>query len=89
MLNNTDLSKVVSVCRRWREVGDCVWNWNGRIDIRESRDIAMLTINRMQHLGDLRIISCSDEDLDKLFETIASLSKLTYLYVPAVGPHHT
>ena len=83
MMNNTDLSKVVSVCRRWREVGDCVWNWNnGRINISGSRDIEMLAINRVQHIGELSIYSCSDEDLDGMFETIASLSKLTSLWMP-------
>jgi len=83
MLNNKDLSNVVSVCRRWREVGDCVWNWNDGIRnrIRGSCDIEMLTINRVQHIGKLVIMSCSDEDLNKLFETLESLSKLTNLWM--------
>jgi len=82
MMNNTDLSKVVAVCRRWREVGDCSWNWNSTISIRGSRDLEMLTIQRVQHLGELRIqSSCKNEDLNEMFETIASLSKLTSLWM--------
>ena len=47
--------------------------------IRGRRDLEMLTINRVQHIRKLEILSCSEEDLNKLFETITSLFKLTEL----------
>ena len=47
--------------------------------IRGRRDLEMLTINRVQHIRKLEILSCSEEDLNKLFEIITSLFKLTEL----------
>jgi len=84
MLDNDDLSNVVSVCRRWRDVGECLWNWDNGLDIFERSEIDMLAIKRVQHVKNLLIHDEDDDDkwtgddVKKLFETMKkNLKKLT------------
>jgi len=91
MLDNDDLSNVVSVCRRWRDVGECLWNWDygGGIDIFEGSELDMLAIKRVEHVEEIRmrmILGDSDwtnDDVKKLFKTIKNLTKLTYFSMPS------
>jgi len=84
MLDNDDLSNVVSVCRRWRDVGECLWNWDNGLDIFERSEIDMLAIKRVEHVKNLRIHDENDnkkwtgDDVKKLFETMnKNLTRLT------------
>ena len=79
MLNNKDLSNVVAVCRSWRDVGECAWNWDNHVYSYRS-DLDMLAIKRVEHVRKLMINDgddWSDDDVNKLFETLRNLTKLT------------
>ena len=51
MLGNKDLTKVVFVCRRWRDVGQdpSLWTW-GKVTVKSYYDVQMLGIQRVQHV---------------------------------------
>merc|ERR1712098_25708 len=79
MLDNTALANVVSVCSRWRELGEGLWKW-GTVGIDRS-ELTMLGIKRLEHVKDImiEIDDWSEEELVMLFEALKKLSKLTYL----------
>jgi len=80
MLDNKDLSNVLSTCRRWRDLGEGLWKWEV-LDINTS-DLDMLSIRRLEHITEVMIDAeddWSEEELEKLFESIKTLSELTYL----------
>jgi len=80
MLNNKDLSRVMSTCRRWRDLAEGLWKW-GLLCINNS-DLDMLGIGRLEHVTEVMVDYSDDwsqEELDKLFQSIRKLSKLTYL----------
>ena len=84
MLNNKDLSNVVAVCRSWRDVGECAWNWDNQVYHKVTyiyrRDLDMLAIKRVEHVRKLMINDGDDwsvDDVNKLFETLRNLTKLT------------
>jgi len=80
MLDNKDLSKVLSTCRRWRDLGEGLWKWE--ILYINTSDLDMLSIRRLEHITEVMIDAeddWSEEDLEKLFESIKNLSELTYL----------
>ena len=86
MLNNKDLSNAVSVCSRWRDMGECLWNWDDILVV-EKVDLDMLEIKRVEHVEEMWIEYDDDwsgEELDKLFETLSNLSKLTYLNMDGI-----
>jgi len=80
MLDNKDLSKVLSTCRRWRDLGEGLWKWE--ILYINTSDLDMLSIRRLEHITEVMIDAeddWSEEELEKLFESIKNLSELTYL----------
>lgn len=79
MLDNAALANVVSVCSRWRELGEGLWKW-GTVGIDRS-ELIMLGIKRLEHVKDImiEIDDWSEEELVMLFEALKKLSKLTYL----------
>ena len=80
MLDNKDLIKVVSVCSRWRDLGEGLWKW-GMLCI-DNSDLDMLGIRRLEHVTEIMVDYANDwseEELNKLFESIKKLSKLTYI----------
>jgi len=84
MMNNKDLSNVVSVCSGWRDMGERLWNWDDGILIVERCDLDMLEIIRVEHVEEILVEydeDWSDEELNKLFETLTNLSKLTYFNI--------
>jgi len=87
MMNNKDLSNVVSVCSWWRDMGERLWNWDDGILIVERCDINMLKIIRVEHVEEILIEydeDWSDEELNELFETLTNLSKLTYFNMEGI-----
>jgi len=86
MLNNQDLSNVVSVCCRWRDVGECLWSWD--ILPIAKNDVEMMGIKRVEHVEDLVLDydeDWSEEELTKLFESITRLPKLSSLAVDGIS----
>jgi len=82
MLNNKDLGNVVSVCSRWRDVGECLWSWD--ILMIAKNDIEMMGIKRVEHVEELLLEydeDWSEDELSKLFESMTRLPKLSYLAV--------
>jgi len=82
MLNNKDLGNVVSVCSRWRDVGECLWSWD--ILVIAKNDIEMMGIKRVEHVEKLLLEydeDWSEDELSKLFESMTRLPKLSYLAV--------
>jgi len=80
MLDNKDLSKVLLTCRRWRDLGEGLWKWE--ILYINTSDLDMLSIRRLEHITEVMIDAeddWSEEELEKLFESIKNLSELTYL----------
>jgi len=87
MMNNKDLSSLVSVCRGWRDMGEPLWNWDDRILIVERCDLDMLDITRVQHVDEILVEydeDWSDKELNKLFKALTNLSKLTYLNMEGI-----
>jgi len=86
MLNNKDLGNVVSVCSRWRDVGECLWSWD--ILVIAKNEIEMMRIKRVEHVEDLLLEydeDWSEEELTKLFESISRLPKLSSLSVDGIS----
>jgi len=80
MLDNKDLSKVLLTCRRWRDLGEGLWKWE--ILYIYSSDLDMLSIRRLEHITEVMIHAdddWSEEELEKLFESMKKLSELTFL----------
>jgi len=86
MLNNKDLGNVVSVCSRWKEVGECLWSWD--ILSIAKHEIEMMGIKRVEHVEELLLEydeDWSEEELTKLFESVTRLPKLSYLAVDGIS----
>jgi len=86
MLNNKDLGNVVSVCSRWRDVGECLWSWD--ILMIAKNDIEMMGIKRVEHVEKLLLEydeDWSEDELSKLFESMTRLPKLSYLAVDGIS----
>ena len=85
MLDNAALANVVSVCSRWRDLGEGLWKW-GTLGIDRS-ELDMLGIKRVEHVKDImiEIDDWSEEELVMLFEALKKLSKLTYLDMERVS----
>jgi len=67
-------------------MGECLWNWDDILVV-ERCDLEMLQIKRVEHVEDMWIEYDDDwsgEELDKLFETLSNLSKLTYLNLDGI-----
>jgi len=87
MLNNKDLGSVVSVCARWRDVGECLWNWDDMLVIAKN-DIEMMGIKRVENVEELLLEydeDWSEEELTKLFESLTRLPKLFSLSVDSIS----
>jgi len=85
-LNNKDLGNVVSVCSRWRDVGECLWNWDILVIAKD--DIEMIGIKRVEHVEEILLEYDEDwpqEGLTKLFESMTRLSKLSYLALDGIS----
>ena len=74
-LENKDLANVVSVCSRWRDLGECLWTWDTLFIRRE--DLDMLRIKRVEHVEEISIeyADWSEEELNSLFEILERLLK--------------
>ena len=84
LLDNEDLANVVSVCTRWRDVGEGLWNWD--LLIIGKGDLEMMEIKRVNHVKCVDIDctefwSAEPEKLNQFFKSVTRLSKLTRLTV--------
>jgi len=88
LLENKDLANVVSVCSRWRDLGECLWTWDTLVIRRV--DVDMLRIKRVEHVEEIRIEydDWSEEELNSLFEILERLSKLAYLDMVSISLTH-
>ena len=88
MLGNQDLSKVVLVCRRWRDIAEdpSLWTW-GRIRVRSAYDVQMLGIKRLQGVQKIWVVwgAWESQELDKLFQIVRRLRNLSNLYMPHIS----
>ena len=85
MLSNQDLSKVVLVNKRWKEVGEVLWTWEmlhlGR------GDVDMLGIARVGHVEDITILDddWEKDELEKVFQAVLDLPKLLDISVKGIS----
>jgi len=85
MLSNQDLSKVVLVNKRWKEVGEVLWTWEmlhlGR------GDVDMLGIARVGHVEDITILDddWEKDELEKVFQAVLDLPKLLDISVTGIN----
>ena len=83
-LSNKDLSMVVMVCRRLKEVGEdpTLWTW-GKVEV-SREDHEMLGMRRLAHVQEVRVLEGDWEsvELEILFQTVVRLPKLCTLNMP-------
>ena len=86
-LSNKDLSMVVMVCRRLKEVGEdpTLWTW-GKVEVSRD-DQEMLGMWRLAHVHEVRVLEGDWEsvELEKLFQTVVRLPKLCVLNMPKIS----